>query len=60
LTVHLARMWEMRNAHDILVEIPDVMKRLRGPRVRWQDNVIENDRFSSLMTDSSRGTLSIL
>jgi len=36
---HVARMWERRGAHRVLVGKPEG-KRLRGrPRCRWEDNI---------------------
>jgi hypothetical protein len=40
----VARMEEMRNAHDILVGKPEWNRLLGGPRHRWEDNIRMNLR----------------
>jgi len=34
--VHVAHMWEMRNAYNILVGKPEGKKQLGRPRRRWE------------------------
>jgi len=36
---HVARMGEMRNAHNILVGKPEGKRPLGRPRRRWEDNI---------------------
>jgi len=35
----VARMGEIRNAYEILVENPEGKRSLRRPRRRWEDNI---------------------
>jgi hypothetical protein len=37
--VHVARMGDIKNAHNILVGKPDVKRPLGRPRRRWEDNI---------------------
>jgi hypothetical protein len=36
---HVARMGEMRGAHNILVDKPEGRRLLGRPRRRWEDNI---------------------
>jgi hypothetical protein len=36
---HVARMWEVRGAYNILVRRPEGRKPLGRPRRRWKDNI---------------------
>jgi hypothetical protein len=36
---HVARMWEKRNAHRLLVGKPEGKRPLARPRRRWVDNI---------------------
>jgi hypothetical protein len=38
-TGHVARIWENRNAHRILVGNPEGKRPLGRPRRRWEDNI---------------------